>query len=201
VVVDVARLFRGGTEGNARLTASTGVLLLVLLAVEGVTILAIRPLLSVHVFVGLMLIPPVALKLAVTGYRFVRYYGRAEEYVRRGPPMLLMRMLVAPVLVAATVCVFVTGVALVVVGPEGGIILGLHKASFIVWGGALALHVLVYALRVPRLVAADWARNRRTPGAALRTGTLGFALVAGLTLAIAVLPAAGPWLHRAGHHG
>jgi hypothetical protein len=155
----------------------------------------------VHVFVGLMLIPPVVLKLAVTGYRFVRYYRRAEEYVRRGPPMLVMRTLVAPVLVAATVCVFVTGVALVVVGPGGGIILGLHKVSFIVWGVAFALHVLVYALRVPRLVAADWARSRRTPGAALRAGILGFALVAGLTLAIAVLPAAGPWLHRAGHHG
>jgi hypothetical protein len=199
--VDLGQLARGGTEGNARLTASTGVVLLVLLAVEGVTILAIRPLLSVHVFVGLMLIPPVVLKLAVTGYRFVRYYRRAEEYVRRGPPMLVMRTLVAPVLVAATVCVFVTGVALVVVGPGGGIILGLHKVSFIVWGVAFALHVLVYALRVPRLVAADWARSRRTPGAALRAGILGFALVAGLTLAIAVLPAAGPWLHRAGHHG
>jgi hypothetical protein len=199
--VDLGQLARGGTEGNARLTASTGVVLLVLLAVEGVTILAIRPLLSVHVFVGLMLIPPVVLKLAVTGYRFVRYYRRAEEYVRRGPPMLVMRTLVAPVLVAATVCVFVTGVALVVVGPGGGIILGLHKVSFIVWGVAFALHVLVYALRVPRLVAADWARSRRTPGAVLRAGILGFALVAGLTLAIAVLPAAGPWLHRAGHHG
>jgi len=199
--VDLRQLFRGGTEGNARLTASTGVVLLVLLAVEGVTILAIRPLLSVHVFVGLTLIPPVVLKLAVTGYRFVRYYRRDEEYVRRGPPMLLMRTLVAPVLVAATVCVFVTGVALVVVGPGGGVILGLHKASFIVWGVAFALHVLVYALRVPRLVAADWAPSRRRPGAALRTGILWFALVAGLTLAIAVLPAAGPWLHRAGHHG
>jgi hypothetical protein len=61
------RLLRGGTEGNARLTASTGVVLLVLLAVEGVTILAIRPLLSLHVFIGLMLIPPVVLKRATTG--------------------------------------------------------------------------------------------------------------------------------------
>jgi hypothetical protein len=200
-VVHAARLLRGGTEGNARLTASTGVVLLVLLAVEGVTILAIRPLLSEHVFVGLMLIPPVVLKLAVTGYRLVRYYGRADEYLRRGPPMLLMRMIVAPVLVAATVGVFATGVALLVVGPDGGIVLGLHQASFIVWGIAFALHVLVYALRVPRLVAADWARRRRTSGAALRGGILGFALVAGLTLAIAVLPAAGPWLHRAGHGG
>ena len=192
------RLLRGGTEGNARLTASTGVVLLVLLAVEGVTILAIRPLLSLHVFIGLMLIPPVVLKLSVTGYRFVRYYLRADEYLRKGPPMPLMRMLVAPVLVAATIGVFATGVALVVVGPQGGIVLGLHKASFVVWGVAFALHVLVYALRVPRLVAADWVRNRRTSGAAFRSGILALALVAGLTLALVVLPAASPWLHRAG---
>lgn len=200
-VVHVARLLRGGTEGNARLTALTGVVLLVLLAIEGVTLLALQPLLSVHVFVGLMLIPPVVLKLAVTGYRFLRYYRRADEYVRRGPPLLLMRMLVAPVLVAATVGVFATGVALIVVGPDGGMIRGLHQASFVVWGVAFLLHVVVYALRVPRLVAADWTRSRRTSGAALRSGILGFALVAGLTLAIAVLPAAGPWLHRAGGDG
>src|SRR6476646_10182779 len=102
----VARLLRGGTEGNARLTATTGIVLLALLAVEGVTILAIRPLLSVHVFVGLLLIPPVALKLAATGYRLMRYYTRAADYVRQGPPLLLMRMLVAPGLVAATLVVF-----------------------------------------------------------------------------------------------
>ena len=192
------RLLRGGTEGNARLTASTGVVLLVLLAVEGVTILAIRPLLSLHVFIGLMLIPPVVLKLSVTGYRFVRYHLRADEYLRKGPPMLLMRMLVAPILVAATIAVFATGVALVVIGPRGGIVLGLHKVSFVVWGVAFALHVLVYALRVPRLVAADWARSRRTSGAALRSGILALALVAGLTLALVVLPAASPWLHQGG---
>ncbi len=155
----VARLLRGGTEGNARLTATTGAVLLVLLAVEGVTILAIRPLLSVHVFVGLLLIPPVALKLAATGYRMMRYYTRAAEYVRKGPPLLLLRMVVAPGLVAATLVVFATGVALLVVGPGGGIVLGLHKASFIIWLGAFAIHVLAYALRVPGLVAADWGRD------------------------------------------
>src|SRR6185312_15726038 len=128
-----ARLFRGGTEGNARLTGTTGLVLLVLLAVEGVTILAIRPLLSLHVFIGLMLIPPVLLKLGSTGYRFLRYYKRDLEYLRKGPPILLMRMLVAPGLVAATFVVFATGVALLAVGPGGQVVLGLHKASFVVW--------------------------------------------------------------------
>jgi hypothetical protein len=198
----VARLFRGGTEGNARLTATTGVVLLALLAVEGVTILAIRPLLSLHVFIGLLLIPPVALKLSVTGYRFVRYYTRDLEYVRKGPPMLLMRMLVAPGLVVATFGVFATGVALLIIGPGEGLVLGLHKASFVVWGVAFALHVLVYALRVPRLVAADWGRGTRTTGAVLRVGILAVSLVLGLTIAVAALPAAGPWHDRqGGEHG
>jgi hypothetical protein len=190
------RLFLGGTEGNARLTATTGVVLLVLLAVEGVTLLDLRPLLSVHVLVGLLLIPPVLLKLGATGYRFMRYYTRAAEYVRKGPPVLLMRMIVAPGLIAATLGVFATGVALLAIGPRGGFVLGLHKASFVVWGVAFLVHILAYALRVPALVAADWGRETRADGAGLRTGLIAFALVIGLVVAIAALPAAHPWLHH-----
>jgi hypothetical protein len=194
----VARLLRGGTEGNARLTALTGAVLLGLLAAEGVTILAIRPLLSAHVFVGLLLIPPVALKLATTGYRFVRFYTRDLEYLRKGPPPVLLRILVAPVLVASTATVLGTGVALIVVGPNGGMLLGLHKASFVVWLGACGVHVLAYLFRVPELVGADWGHSTGRPGLALRYGAVALALVAGLVLAITVLPAAGPWLHAPG---
>jgi hypothetical protein len=102
-----------------------------------------------HIFIGLLLIPPIALKLASTGYRFVRYYTRHVEYVLQGPPMLLMRILVAPGLVAATAALFSTGVALLVIGPGGGVVLGLHKASFVVWIGAFAIHVLAYAAPNP----------------------------------------------------
>ena len=59
----------GGTDGNERLTAIVGALLLVLLAVLGVTIIRIGQLLWLHLFLGLLLIGPVALKLASTGYR------------------------------------------------------------------------------------------------------------------------------------
>jgi hypothetical protein len=69
----------GGADGNARLTGTVGVVLIALLAVEGVTILFIRPLISMHVFVGLLLVPPVALKLASTGWRFARYYTRCRS--------------------------------------------------------------------------------------------------------------------------
>jgi hypothetical protein len=51
------------------LTAAVAAVLIVLLAVEGATIPWTRPLLTVHVFVGMLLLGPVALKLASTGYR------------------------------------------------------------------------------------------------------------------------------------
>jgi hypothetical protein len=134
----------GGADGNARLTAATGLLLIALLAVEGVTILFLRPLISVHVFVGLLLIPPVVLKVASTGWRFVRYYTRNRGYVALGPPAPLMRYLVAPVVVVSTVCVFGTGVAMLFVHPHNHTVVGLHKASFVVWLAATGIHVLVH---------------------------------------------------------
>ena len=53
--------------GNHRLTTSVGLVLLVLLGVEALTTLALDTYLSVHIFLGLLLLPPVALKLASTG--------------------------------------------------------------------------------------------------------------------------------------
>jgi len=44
-------------------------------------------------------------------------------------------------------------------------------------------------------VAADWGRETRASGAALRTGLVAGALVVGLIVAIVLLPAAHPWLH------
>jgi hypothetical protein len=184
-------LVEPGTVRNERLTATTGVVLIALLLVEGVTILFLRPLLPVHIFVGMLLIPPVALKLAATGHRFVRYYTGYAAYVDRGPPQLLMRIL-APVLVAATVGVFSTGVALLVLGPHSGrgIVLGLHKLSFIVWIAVASVHVLAYLPRLPRLVLAR-------AGAARRLSLVGASVVAGLLLAVATYSKAGAWFH---HH-
>jgi hypothetical protein len=65
---------RDGVQSNTRLTAAVGALLLGLLAAEGLTVLRVRSLLTLHVFIGMMLIPPVLLKTGSTGWRFVRYY-------------------------------------------------------------------------------------------------------------------------------
>jgi hypothetical protein len=131
------------------LTAATAVVLLVLLAIEGVTILFLHPLLSLHELVGLILIPPVTLKLGATGYRFLRYYQGDSAYLEKGPPYPLMRFLVAPVLVASTFGVLATGVAILALHQRHGMVVGLHKASFVFWIGAAGIHVLVYARRIP----------------------------------------------------
>jgi hypothetical protein len=90
-----------GPPGNERLTTSVGLVLLVLLAVETLTTLSLGSFLPVHIFLGLVLPPPIALKLGSTGSRFVRYYTGSKPYRLKGPPLLLMRLL-APLLVAST---------------------------------------------------------------------------------------------------
>ena len=184
----------GGTEGNRRLTGSAAAVLVVLLAAEGVTVLAIRPLISMHVFVGMLLIPPVLLKLASTGYRLVRYYTGSRPYRIEGPPHPLLRLL-GPVVVLSTAALFASGVVLIALGPSGGAVLGLHKASFIVWFVAMATHVLGHAVRVPGLASADWRRGERLPGSSLRRWLLAGSIVAGLILALATVHLAVPWEH------
>jgi hypothetical protein len=183
----------GGTAGNRRLTGSTAAVLLALLAAEGVTIFAIRPLLSVHVFVGMLLIPPILLKLGSTGYRFVRYYTGGRPYRIEGPPHPALRLL-APAVVLSTIALFATGVALVTLGPRSGSLVGLHKASFVVWLIAMAAHVLGHALRVPGLASADWRRGNNVPGSSLRRWLLAGSLVAGVILAVATVHLAGAWV-------
>ncbi len=110
------QMVRGGPDGNEQLTAATGVVLLILLAALGVTIVSIGGLLSEHLFLGLLLLGPVALKMASTGYRFMRYYTHDREYVRRGPPELWLRVL-GPSWSCPQLAVFATGVWLLIVGP------------------------------------------------------------------------------------
>ncbi len=195
----------GGIDGNERLTAATGAVLIVLLAALGVTILSIHSLIWWHFLLGMLLIPPVLLKLASTGWRFIRYYRGAPEYVRRGPPLMPLRLM-APLVVASTLAVFATGVALLAVGPTGGLLVGLHKASFIVWFAVTAIHVLAHLRPLPRLVAADWQRQsipseRLVPGSSWRLWLLAVTLVAGVVLAAATAHYADPWIHWVGGDG
>lgn len=153
-----AALIGGGTDGNQQLTAQTGAILLVLLAILGVTILRVGQLLSIHMFVGMLLIGPVALKMASTGYRFARYYTLDPSYRKAGPPAPALR-LIAPLVVISTVAVFATGVALLLAGPSSrDVLLPLHKASFIVWIAFTAIHVLGHLAEIPGAISSRYER-------------------------------------------
>jgi hypothetical protein len=182
---------RDGVAGNARLTGGAAAMLLVLLAIEGATIPFIGSLLGPHVFIGVLLIPPVLLKLGSTSYRFARYYTGDPAYVRKGPPTLPMRLL-APGVVLTTLALFGTGVALLIAGRDSGLPLALlHKASFIVWFALMAVHVLGHLLHVPQLALPDWRRSggreAALAGSGLRLALLATSMLAGLALALATI--------------
>jgi hypothetical protein len=187
---------REGVVGNARLTGAVAAALLVLLAAEGVTIPFIGQLLEPHVFIGMLLIPPVTLKMGSTGYRFVRYYTHDDAYVEKGPPPLALRLL-APGVVLTTLALFGTGVALIFTGPPSNTLIFAHKLSFIAWVALMTLHVLGHLLEVPQLAFADWRRSggreARLAGAGARTMALGAAILAGGVLALLTFSAAKPW--------
>jgi len=173
-------------EGNERLTAAVGLALLVLTGVELLTLLlGLQDFLSWHVFVGFVLIPPLALKLASTGWRFMSYYTRNDAYRLKGPPHLAMRLL-APVLVAATIFLFGSGVALGVVhGRALTLARNIHGPAALAWTILLGIHALVY---LPR---------------ALRSGRLAVAVatvVAGAAVGMATLPVDHDWLHLPPKH-
>jgi hypothetical protein len=170
--------------GNEQLTAFAGVLLIVFLAIEGATLLNLRALLTAHAFVGMFLLPIVALKMGSTGWRMARYYLGREEYVLRGPPAWPLRVFVAPVVVASTLVLFGTGVYLLATHEVQGTAVGLHKASFVVWLVSTSIHVLA------RLVRMRDALRARYPGLALRLGTVAVILVAGAAVAVATFPGA-----------
>jgi len=219
-----APLLAGATDGNERLTVQAGAVLFVLLAVLGLTIVRIGQLTWLHLFLGLLLIGPLALKLASTGYRFARYYTGAPAYRRKGPPLAALRAM-APLLVLDTLVVFASGVALLFAGPSSrSALMPVHKVSFIVWLFLASLHVLGHlgelarGLVAPRerraevLAAARdgaasaqrpglgaWTAAPRLPGTAGRALALVASLLGGLVLALALIPEYAPWIEHAAH--
>ncbi len=206
-----SRLFGGGIDGNEQLTAMGGVILIVLLALLGLTILRIGQLIWLHLFLGLLLLGPVMLKMASTGYRFLRYYARAAVYRAKGPPMPALRAM-GPVVVLSTLVVFISGVALLFNGPQNRSTLSLiHKASFAIWLMFMGLHVLAHLPSLGRAVRAVriGAEEAGLPTQAARSGAAGRwialvgAIVAGAVLAIVLIPHFGVWTAPGAfpHHG
>ena len=200
-----SRVRTGGADGNELLTTFTGALLIVLLAVIGLTIVALHRLLSVHRFVGLVRGGPLLLKLGSTGYRFARYYTGSAPYVAKGPPPTPLR-LIAPIVVISTVAVMASGIWLLFAGPSArDAVLPIHKVSFIVWVVFTAIHVLGHLPGLAGVLRIDVAGVAPAPtvrdGGVGRTLSLLGVLVGGVVLAILLIPQYGAWLnHLQGFH-
>ena len=206
----------GGAAGNERLTVMTAAVLLILLAAECYTILRIGHLLTLHVFLGMLLLGPVTLKAASVIYRFARYYTRSAPYRRKGPPALPLRV-IGPIILLLTACVFGSGIMLTVTGPSYGPPSGwlvVHRISFFAWLFFIAIHVLAYVARLPRLLAAEargvalpeggtgghagaWRHARRAMevlgGRGTRLALLIASLLGGLVIALLTVHLAGQW--------
>jgi hypothetical protein len=167
--------------------------LLVVLAAEGFTLLGVRQMLTPHVFIGMVLIPPVLLKVGSTCWRFARYYGGAPAYRRKGPPPVVLRLL-GPVVVVLTVVLLASGVALLFARGSGlSLLLKVHKASFILWFGTMTIHVLGHLADVVRFAPRDWMR-RDVGGAGIRQWLIAASLAIGALAGVLVLSRIGPWL-------
>ena len=87
-------------------------------------------------------------------------------------------------IIPSTLVIFATGTALVVLGETEGTVVGLHKASFIVWVVATGIHVLAHAWRLPGLL------RLRVPGQGMRLAVVTGAIIAGMALATVAFPTA-----------
>jgi peptidoglycan/LPS O-acetylase OafA/YrhL len=106
-----------------------------------------------------------------------------------------MRVL-APLLVAATVVLFGSGVAMGVLHGQALDWARLHGPASVIWLSLLGLHVLVYFTRAVRKTADDAAPEPRSRarGAGVRALALAAAIVSGLVIAAATVPAQHHWI-------
>jgi len=180
-----------GVEGNSRLTAQVAVILLLLLFVVGLTVPVAHSQTRWHVFLGVLVIPPVLLKVASTTWRFVKYYAGSRAYRRKGPPMLVLRLL-GPIVVVLTLTLLFSGVGLVVGAPRSlrPLLSQIHHASFLLWFVVMTIHVLGHLRETASLAPRDFLRRRgrAVTGAFARPVATLLSVGIGLVCAWAILP-------------
>ncbi len=191
---------------NTRLTSLVGLVIFVELFLIGITVPAISQLLPYHVILGFALIPPLAIKLVSTSYRFARYYTRNPRYYAAGPPQPLLRI-AAPLLVISTIVLFGSGVELMLKGPTALSTQTwrvIHQASFVIWFVLAAFHIASYLPKAVYQGGRDFGLRHlgRIRFSALRvSGSGGRILVAVAVVLFGVLLAAlgyhtiAPWQH------
>jgi hypothetical protein len=192
-----ARSLDTHTLDNLRLTAMGGLVLIVLLAFVYGTGALFGDLRDVHFFVGFALIPPLALKLGSTGWRFALYYLRSARYRAAGPPAIFPRLL-APFLVCATVLAVASGIVLWAEGTQRGPWSTVHTDTVIVLLLLLGLHLGVYVRRAVVTVRGDRAAHAFR----WRWGAAALAVALGLGLARSMAFIEPVWHDRQReHHG
>lgn len=114
----------------------------------------VRP---VHFFVGFMLMPLIAIKLASTGYRFGRYYTRDKAYHQAGPPAPVQRV-IAPVLIGSAIILIASGVEMWSYQNQFGLAwTAIHNVAAFTFVSAVAIHILLHVRQAHREAAADLA--------------------------------------------
>jgi hypothetical protein len=195
----------GGPAGNAVLTAWTGLVLLVLFVGELLTLVDVRGLISWHVAIGALLVPPALMKTASTSWRVVGYYTGREPYRVAGPPPAVLRWL-GPLVVATTLALLASGIILVLLGEQSGrqllvAALGVgvswvdvHQGIFVVWCGATGLHLLGRIVPAVRLTVRRGGAQR-VPGTLVRTVLLVATAGAAVVLAVVLVRGDASWQH------
>lgn len=200
----------GGPAGNKRLTAWAGLLLLVLILAELVTLLDVSGLISWHVVLGMLIVGLTVVKTASTSWRVVRYYSGHGPYRSAGPPLTPLRIL-GPLVVVTAVGLLASGVALIFLGPGSGqrplvTVLGvgldmltLHQILFFAFGVAAGLHVIARLVPAVTLLAGRIQRARKVPGGGRRIAAVLLALGASAIVAILLLGPSASWRHDDDH--
>jgi len=187
-----------GVAGNARLTAATGLVLLALFLAEIATdILGVADVLTAHVLIGVMLTPPVLVKLGSTSWRIVHYYRGDAAYVERGAPRPFLRIL-GPILVLLTVVLLGSG--FLAFYAHGGLYtasIKTHKVVFYLWLLATCAHVVPHFAKAVSLALTDLSVRSRlaVPRAATRQTVIIAALVLGAALGIVLSGHVGGYFH------
>jgi hypothetical protein len=193
----------GGPAGNALLTAWTALVLLVLSLAELLTLFNVRGLISWHVGLGALLVPPAVMKTASTGWRMGRYYLGHAPYREAGPPPLLLRLL-GPLVIVSTLGLLGTGVLLVLLGQDRShsalfSVLGFradwvsaHQGFFAVWVVAVGLHLLGRIVPALRITLAPGSTGD-VPGRWTRLLWFGAMAASAAVLAVALVHADGSW--------
>lgn len=185
-------------EGNARLTAIIGNLILPLFVVAFVTALQAKSgLLSVHVAVGLVLAAVVGVKLSSVTYRMLSYYRGVVPYRQRGKPAGSLRLLGGTL---GVLMMLLLGSGLVLLlGPSSAhaAALPVHKLSGYLAVIAVALHLVAHLRDSLQVGTGDLRRRAlRVPGATARWALLAGALVLGGAMAVLLTGHASTYSHQ-----